>query len=73
MRGIIDRKGELFAYTDGNTLFTLDEQPTGHIEGDFVVDMRGNKIWRIVGDALYALDGMESIGYFGTDSRQQYE
>lgn len=72
MQGLIDRKGEQFAYLVDGVLFTLDDQPTGRIEGDFVVDMHGNKVWRIVGDAVYALDGMESIGYFGTGGREQY-
>ena len=73
MQGLIDRKGEQFAYVIDGLLFTLDDQQTGRIEGEFVVDMHGNKVWRIVGDAVYALDGMESIGYFGTGGREQYD
>lgn len=64
MRGLIDRKGEQFAYLQGSTLYTLDGEATGRREGDFIVDMAGKRVWRIVGDAVYSLDGMESIGYF---------
>lgn len=67
MRGLIDRKGEQFAYFEGKTLYTLEGDPTGRIEGEFVVDMAGNPIWRIVGDAVYALDGGETIGYMGSE------
>lgn len=68
MRGLVDRKGEQFAYLDGNTLYTLEGEATGRIQEDFIVDMGGNRIWRIVGDAVYSLDGMETIGYFGGHS-----
>lgn len=64
MRGLVDRKGEQFAYLQGNVLYTLEGEPTGRVEDNFVLDMAGNRIWRIVGDAVYTLDGGESIGYF---------
>ena len=67
MRGLIDRKGEQFAYFDGNVLYTLDGDPTGRIEGEFIVDLAGNPIWRVVGDAIYALDSSETIGYMGSE------
>lgn len=67
MRGLIDRKGEQFAYLQGNTLYTLEDEPTGRLEGEFIVDVAGNRVWRVVGDAVYSLDGMESIGYFGSE------
>ena len=67
MRGLIDRKGEQFAYLQGNVLYTLDGEPTGRREGEFIVDMAGKRMWRIVGDAVYSLDGMESIGYFSSE------
>ncbi len=67
MRGLIDRKGEQFAYLEGTTLYTLDGEPTGRLEGSFIVDLGGKRIWRIIGDGVYTLDGAESIGYFGSD------
>jgi hypothetical protein len=67
MRGLIDRKGEQFAYLQGSTLYTLDGEATGRREGDFIVDLSGKRVWRIVGDAVYSLDGMESIGYFSSE------
>lgn len=67
MRGIMDRKGEQFAYLEGNILFTLEGEPTGKVEGEFVVDLVGNRRWRIVGDGLYSLDGAETIGYFSAE------
>jgi hypothetical protein len=70
MRGLIDRKGEQFAYLQGSMLYTLDGEQTGRLEGEFVLDMAGNKIWRIVGDAVYSLDGMESVGYFGSEKQE---
>ncbi len=70
MRGLIDRKGEQFAYLQGSMLYTLDGEPTGRLEGEFVVDLAGNKIWRVVGDAVYSLDGMESVGFFGSEKME---
>lgn len=70
MRGLIDRKGEQFAYLQGSVLYTLEGEPTGQQEGDFIVDLSGKQIWRIVGDAVYSLDGMESIGYFGSEKNE---
>ncbi len=64
-RGLHDRKGELFAYLQGTTLYTLDGDVTGRIEGDYVVDTSGNRIWRVYNDGVYSLDSMEAIGYFG--------
>jgi hypothetical protein len=71
MRGLIDRKGEQFGYFSGNTLYTLDGEATGRIEGEYVVDMAGNVIWRIVGDAVYAVDGSETVGYIGSELRDE--
>ncbi len=70
MRGLIDRKGEQFAYLQDNVLYTLEGEPTGRLEGEFIVDMAGNRVWRVVGDAVYSLDGMESIGYFGSEKME---
>jgi len=63
MRGLVDRKGEQFAYLIGNTLYTLDGEPSGRLEGEFIVDLAGKPIWRVVGDGVYAVKGLETIGY----------
>ena len=69
MRGIVDRKGEMFAYEQNGVIFTLDDEPTGRIQGDFVIDLAGNKVWRVVGDGLYTLVEMEPVGYLGAEKR----
>ena len=68
-RGLYDRKGEVFAYLSGDRLYTLDDEYTGRIEGDYVVDVAGKRIWRVYEDGVYSLDSMEPIGYFGEASR----
>lgn len=73
MRGLIDKKGEQFAYLQGHVLYTLEGDPTGRIEGNFVVDLAGNCVWRVVGDAVYSLDGMETIGYFSSERDQSLD
>lgn len=73
MRGLIDRKGEQFAYLQGSTLFTLDGEPTGRLSGSFIEDLAGNRIWRVVGDAVYTLDGNETIGFFGVQRDDRYD
>jgi len=67
MRGLVDRKGEQFAYIVGSTLYTLDDEPTGRVQDNFIVDLSGNRMWRVVGDGVYSLDGMETIGYIGSE------
>jgi len=62
-RGLCDSKGELFGYVDGLVLYSLDNEPTGRIENDYIVDLEGNKIWRIYNDGVYSLDSMEAVGY----------
>jgi len=69
MRGLIDRKGEQFAYLIGNVLYTLAGEVSGRFEKPFIVDTAGNKIWRVVGDGVYTLDGSETIGYLSTERR----
>lgn len=64
MRGLVSPKGEQFGYLVGNLLYTMDDEPSGRLEGDHVVDLAGNPVWRVVGDGVYSLDGMETIGYF---------
>jgi hypothetical protein len=73
MRGLIDRKGEQFAFLQGNTLFTLDGEPTGYLRGSFIEDLAGNRIWRVVGDAVYSVDGNETIGFFGAERDDRYD
>jgi hypothetical protein len=63
MRGLVSPKGEQFGYLIGNTLYTLDDEPSGRLVGEHIVDLSGNPIWRVVGDGIYSLDGMETIGY----------
>ncbi len=67
-RGLVDRKGEIFAYLQGNTLFTLDGEATGRLEGEFIVDMVGNRIWRVYGDGVYTLSGEEPVGFFSGET-----
>lgn len=64
MRGLVSPKGEQFGYLIGDALYTLDDEPSGRLQGEYIVDTAGNPIWRVVGDGVYALDGMETIGYF---------
>ncbi len=71
-RGLLDRKGELFAYIKGIALYTLDGEMTGRIQGDFIVDTAGNKIWRIHEDGVYTLDGNEAIGYFSSRTPEDF-
>jgi hypothetical protein len=73
MRGLIDRKGEQFAYLQGDTLFTLDGEATGRLRNGFIEDMAGNLIWRVVGDGVYTLNSSETIGYFGDEHDDQYD
>lgn len=70
MRGLISPKGEQFGYVIGNLLYTLDDEPSGRIEGDKIVDLAGNPVWRLVGDGVYSLDGMETIGYLSPDKSE---
>lgn len=73
MRGLIDRKGEQFAFLQGDTLFTLDGEPTGYLRGSFIEDLAGTRIWRVVGDAVYALDSSETIGFLGAERDNRYD
>ncbi len=67
MRGLIDKKGEQFGYFIGSNLYTLDDEVTGRIEGEYIVDTAGQRMWRVVGDAVYSLDSSETIGFIGSD------
>lgn len=72
VRGIYDRKGELFAYLDGYTLLTLEGEVTGRLEGDYMVDLAGNRIWRIFDNGIYPLDEWVTIGYFGSSPAEDF-
>jgi hypothetical protein len=65
-RGLHDRKGELFAYFEGNVLYTLEGEATGRLEGDYIVDTAGNRVWRIQRDGVYTLDESRAIGYLSS-------
>ncbi|MDX1664019.1 MAG: hypothetical protein R3272_09510 [Candidatus Promineifilaceae bacterium] len=69
-RGLMDRKGEQFAYLHGTTLYTLDDEVTGRLQGNYIVDMEGSRMWRVEGDAVYTLEG-EPVGYFGAERRDE--
>jgi hypothetical protein len=65
-RGLITPKGELFAYLHGDRLFTLDDEHTGYLRDNAIVDLAGSPIWRLRGDAVFNLDYSETIGYLST-------
>ncbi|HOU40714.1 MAG TPA: hypothetical protein PK829_05560 [Promineifilum sp.] len=70
MRGLVDRKGEQFAYLIGNVLFTMDGEPSGRLAGEMIVDLAGRPVWRVVGDGVYALHDLETIGYLTEERRE---
>lgn len=63
IRGIVDRKGEQFAYIEGATVYTLEGEPTGYLRQDHIVDLAGNPVWKLVGDSIHTLDMSETIGF----------
>lgn len=71
MRGLFDRKGEQFGYLVADTIYTLEGVPTGHLQGDFVMDMAGNPMWRKIGDGIYSVDGDVTIGYLTEDKSDE--
>jgi hypothetical protein len=70
MRGLIDRKGEQFAYLQSSTLYDLEGTATGRLQGEYIVDLQGSPVWRVIGHGIYALDGSESIGYIGSSVQE---
>lgn len=72
-RGLIDRKGEQFGYLYGNTLYTLEDEPTGRLQDGFILDLQGNKVWRLHGDAVYTLDSFEPVGYLGEERPEEFD
>jgi hypothetical protein len=71
-QGLYDRKGELFAYLEGGVLFTLEGEVTGRLEGNYIVDTAGTRLWRVYSSGVYTLDEMEAIGYFGSPKGPDY-
>ena len=67
-RGLYDPQGELFAYLDGLVLYSLDDEQTGRLEKDYIVDLEGNRIWRIYNDGVYSLDSIEAVGYLSDET-----
>lgn len=65
-RGLLDTKGELFAYLEGNTLYSLEGDVTGRLEGSYILDTAGNRVWLVQKDGVYSLDGGRAVGYFGS-------
>ena len=65
-RGLIDPKGEQFGYIYSGTLYTLDDEVTGRLQGSYILDLDGNSMWRIEGDAVYTIDGV-AVGYLGEE------
>lgn len=72
-RGLHDRKGELFAYLEGDILYTLDGEITGRLAGDFILDTAGNQVWRVHQDGVYTLDFSEAIGYFSQTTPADFD
>ena len=64
MHGIVDRKGEQFAYVENNVVFTMDGEPTGYVQKRAVVDLAGAPVWRIIGDCIYQMGSLEPVGFF---------
>jgi hypothetical protein len=73
MRGLMDKQGEQFGYLQGNTLYNMDDEPTGYLEGNHITDLAGNKVWRVVGDGVYKLGGDEAVGYFSSEVPDSYQ
>jgi hypothetical protein len=73
MRALLDYKGEVFGYLRGTTLYTLNDEETGKLTAEYVVDLAGNPVWRVYGDGVYSLDGFLPIGYFGPEMPPEYE
>lgn len=72
-RGLIDTKGELFALLRGQDLYTLEGERAGRIDGNFIVDLAGRPIWRLMGDGVYKMDGLEPVGFLGEGRPSDWE
>lgn len=73
MRGLIDNKGETFAYLENDQLFTLDGELSGYLRGNHIVDLAGNEVWFVRGDGVYRLDGLHPVGFFGSERPSHYD
>ena len=71
-RGLMDRKGELFAYLHGDSLYSLEGDLTGRLAGKYIIDTAGNQVWRVYKDGVYSLDGSEAIGYFSSQTPEDF-
>ncbi|MEM7333120.1 MAG: hypothetical protein AAF490_13605 [Chloroflexota bacterium] len=70
-RGIVDKKGEQFAYLEGDILFTIEGERSGRLGKSYIFDLANNKVWRVVGDGIYTLDGNQSIGFIMSAPKRQ--
>ena len=48
----------------------MDDEPSGRLAGEYILDLAGKPVWRVVGDGVYALRGLETIGYL-TEERNE--
>lgn len=56
-RGVYDRMGELIGYVEGARLFDRDGALTGAIRGRTVYDLADRRQWLLDGDAVLDLRG----------------
>lgn len=71
MRGLMDRDGEQIGYVRGSIVYTMEDEVTGQIVGDKIVDIEGNPIWHLRGDGVYRLDKSEAIGYLTQERSEE--
>lgn len=72
MRGLIDHKGECFAYVEGDQLYTLEGELAGYLRGRLIVDLAEQPTWRVIGDGVFMLD-YTPIGYLSTEKPTSYD
>ena len=56
-RGLYDRSGEVFGYLDGTRVFDLDSRQIGELRGRVIYDLDDERRWLVDGDALLDLRG----------------
>lgn len=56
-RGIYDRNGELLAYLEISRVSDPEGRPIGELRGRVIVDLDGERRWLVEGDALLDLRG----------------
>ena len=56
-RGLYDRSGEVFGYLDGTRVFDLDSRQIGELRGRVIYDLEDERRWLVDGDALLDLRG----------------